>query len=155
MKAEENGLFAARQNSPVNIQQIMDEIYRRIEARGYSLEELKAIENAYSVSDSRPLGERLGASLSRLPAISRVEYWWNMDDELDGKIKLTVKKIFRKGTYFYFKHVFDQQNDFNKTSSAAIKCLAEFCSGLELEKNRLEKRIRVLEKKLSQDVKSK
>ena len=98
MKAEENGLFAARQNSPVNIQQIMDEIYRRIEARGYSLEELKAIENAYSVSDSRPLGERLGASLSRLPAISRVEYWWNMDDVRYGKIKMSGKKIMRAGS---------------------------------------------------------
>lgn len=115
----------------IDVRSIMDQIYHNLKERGYDVEEEQRLqESSVFIPDSE-------VSVAELNALSEIKYWWKIPDQ-KGKdfFRSFLYKIIRKLCYFYFKHTFDQQNNFN---SASVKAIVETDKRIDslIEENKL------------------
>lgn len=147
-------------------EQILEAIYRRMEERGYPADELRQL--AKPMPRKRMPGSPavgLDEALVRTQAFAEVQPWWVIPPQggLFGGLKALVQKIVRKFTFFYLRHVTNQQNQFNSAAAAALQSLTaqlrELSSALEAqseesqrlldENDRLKERLGMLAGRLS------
>lgn len=130
----------------VNISAILEQIHDNMKTRGYDIEEMKKLSKGIEIkapSASVCGCDYLNASTAAVNACYNVQYWWVIPNQggLKGKLRVLTNKIMRKLTFFYMKHVFDQQNVFNANVTNAINQLTSTCNNLTVENNDLLMRL--------------
>ena len=130
----------------VNISDIMEQLHANIASRGYDIDELKRLSNGLTIkSPSVSTGgdEQLGNVATAVNSARNVQYWWVIPSQggLKGKIRVISNKIMRKLTFFYMKHVVDQQNIFNSYTADSVIVLTNSCNNLIEENARLQQSI--------------
>ena len=130
----------------VNISDILDQIHANMKTRGYDVEELKKLGRGIEIKSAFSSGmfnEFLNGSAAAAAASSHVEYWWVIPPQggVKGKLRVLLNKVMRKLTFFYMKHVMDQQNIFNMHASGALHQLTGTCNHLTQENNDLLMRL--------------
>lgn len=121
----------------INITDIMQQIHANTALRGYDLEELKRLDQPITFSGK---SEALTDCNSfEVTATANVKYWWEIPAGvgIKGKFRVLINKVTRKFTFFYMKHVVDQQNIFNKNTADCISKLSENCNKLLMENTKL------------------
>ncbi|MEG0615697.1 MAG: methyltransferase domain-containing protein, partial [Oscillospiraceae bacterium] len=132
----------------VDITDIMQQIEENVKKRKYDEEALKKLSEPFEidVSDFNTISSELIAeSVGITRAASDVKYWWEIPagGGLKGKIRVLGNKIMRKLTFFYLKHVCDQQNIFNSNAANSIEILSGACAELRSENANLQAQIRI------------
>ena len=132
----------------VNISDIMAQIHADMESRGYDIEEMKNLSRGLNIKTSAPTAgcENLNRFAGAVNSSNNVQYWWVIPSQggFKGKIRVFFNKLMRKLTFFYMKHVFDQQNIFNVNVTNSINVLSDACNKITLENNDLLMRITAL-----------
>lgn len=139
----------------VDITNIIEQIHENIEKRGYDMKEIKRLSSGVSISFSNissPLGQRLNENIASVNHSHFVQYWWQIicESTIKQKLKCIVQKIVRKFSYFYMKHVIDQQNIHNANLTRCVNDLSEYCISLESEKNELFTKVNAIQKMLKE-----
>lgn len=145
----------------VDVAQIMRQIHSNLKTRGYDVEEVKKLSKGINSNNdiSKSFGETLKGSTQKVFGTRHIQFWWQMHSQKSpvGRFKNFIKKVVRKLSYFYMKHVFDQQNIFNTNVSESINGLLEYCNKLsvvskmiETENEELRTNITSLTKKLDE-----
>lgn len=126
----------------VDVTDIMRQIHDRLRTRGYDPEEIKRLSKSPDNFEAVQNGakERLAESVNAVSQLGYVEYWWQMPQ---GGFKGFTKKVVRKLSYFYMKHCFDQQNQYNSEVRNSVTGLYEYTK-------RLQKTLSLYEKQLSE-----
>lgn len=148
----ENKIIFDAQN--VDIEDIMTQIHRKIETRGYSLDDLKSLKDfkikppASTNGLNPPVTANLDENSQRVIQTASVQYWWVIPGQsgFRNKLKALRYKITRKFTFFYMKYVMDQQNIFNSSAANTISLLTEKNKQLEKQLSEQNKRLTQLEK---------
>lgn len=134
----------------VNISDILDQIHANMKARGYDIEELKRLGKGIEIKSPLSVApggnEFLNNACASVSASCNVEYWWLIPPQggLKGKLRVFMNKVMRKLTFFYMKHVIDQQNIFNLNTASAVNQLTGTCNHLMHENNDLLMRVTAL-----------
>lgn len=133
----------------VNITEIMEQIHGNMRARGYDMEELKRLSGGLRVpraaSPSAP--GSMSASAASAGGVAHVQYWWPIPPQkgIKGRLRVLMNKVMRKLTFFYLKHTFDQQNQFNGAASGALADMAAAVDTLTAENQELRSRVSILQ----------
>lgn len=136
----EDSLNILINSDEIDIKQIMAEIYKRLEQRGYTEEDYKSPQMPVPGASEGYDSERLNNLIGAAQAYATVQYWWRMP----GGAKTAIRKAVRKTVFFMFRHTFTQQNMFNSAACAALHTM-------KLANDNLERRIFALENRLSDD----
>lgn len=131
----------------VNITDIMEQIHKNMKTRGYDVEELKNLNKELHIP--KPVGVETGSldqSVSLLNSAINVQYWWQIPAQggIKGRFRVFVNKITRKLTYFYMKHVFDQQNIYNMYAATTINNMQNTIKKLEEDNQELNLKLTAL-----------
>lgn len=133
----------------VDINDVVSEVYSGIKTHDYNLEDIKALYNfslkaaTYKISDNIDIQNRIENICSTVA----IQYWWKFPkgEGLGYKLRVFRYKVMRKLTFFYMKHVVDQQNNFNGNVFEAIYGLADKSNVLESQNAELRNSIQLLE----------
>ena len=131
----------------VNITDIMSQIHENMKQRGYDVEELKKLSNGIRIPQS--IGTDVGGfdgTVAYVNMSAQVQYWWQIPAQggLKGKIRVFVNKVMRKLTFFYMKHVIDQQNIFNMYTANAFTSMQDIIRKLEADNEELNLKLSAL-----------
>lgn len=126
----------------VDVAAIMRQIHENLKTRGYDLDEVKKLSEGIKRSTdlSMSFGQRLKGSALKVSQTRQIQFWWQMPERksVGEKFKTFIKKVVRKLSYFYMKHVVDQQNIFNANVSESINGLYEYCNKLSVVNKMVE-----------------
>ena len=138
----------------VNISDIMSQIHKSMEVRGYDMERINTLKNFNIKSKVENYPNYLDGNLSPLANMvtqkAAIQYWWSIPNEsgLRKKIKIFRYKVTRKFMFFYMKYVMEQQNSFNGGVAYTINALVEKNDKLERENKELYKCMAMLTKEI-------
>jgi len=126
----------------VDIKKIMEQIHENMKSRGYDIEEMKKLSRPLQIKSAKQAHDAsapIFGAVAGVSATSNVQYWWPIPPQggIKGKLRVFLNKVMRKLTYFYVKHVFDQQNIFNANVSNSLSVLANAYSELKSENTEL------------------
>lgn len=110
----------------LNVDDILTQVYDRLEQRGYNADELRRLNQPLEWK-SIPQPTTTDEFAAQASALSYVQVWWPMPKRggVLGGIKTFVQKVTRKLNFFYMKHVFNQQNQFNTATATALTQISD------------------------------
>lgn len=125
----------------VDITSIMEQIHANLAERGYDVDEVNRLAAGISLNDG-------SGDIAQVIATSNVAFWWQIPAGIGakGKLRVFINKVMRKLTFFYMKHVFDQQNGFNRSATAMLGVMSDKIAALEEANGELSSQICEMEK---------